>query len=304
MAHAPSELSALTDAAMALHGLDPVAAASRLRDDARPLLPDADCGDLDALLRSAEHVLLGHQDDAEALHALAAAVGEQRGRCPALATSLQRLTLACRLASLVSPPAADLTAGLPPAEHIRAHYNAALALTRRDDLAGARRLMDSATNLASANEDDARAQRAIAALCNNLAADLRQDLPAAAPERTALMIEAATLARVAWARVGGWLEIERADWQLAMCHARAGQGLEALPYARAGLAACEAHAADDYEFCFAWQALALAALAAHDVAQAHQAREHMALRCQRLVDPGDAAYADACLVEIDARLAG
>jgi len=90
---------------------------------------------------------------------------------------------------------------------------------------------------------------------------------------------------------------------VAMCAAAAGDGPRALGHARAGLAACGANRADDYEFCFAWQALALAALAAGDVALAREARDAMAERLSLLTDAGDQAYGADCLAQIDHQLA-
>jgi hypothetical protein len=113
------------------------------------------------------------------------------------------------------------------------------------------------------------------------------------------MLEAAQQSHGHWSRCGGWLEVERADWQLAMCAAAAHDGPLALGHARAGLAACGAYGADDYEFCFAWQALAMAALAAGESDLACEAREAMAYRLNLLPDAGDRAYGAKCLAQID-----
>ena len=117
-----------------------------------------------------------------------------------------------------------------------------------------------------------------------------------------LMVDAARRSRTAWAEVGGWLEIERADWHLAMCHAVAGQGPDALRHAQATLAACQAHGADDFEFCFAWQAMAWAALSGQDLAQARLARDEMAARAGLIADPDFADYAQAELARLSERL--
>ncbi|MBN8489683.1 MAG: hypothetical protein J0M20_18370, partial [Burkholderiales bacterium] len=66
--------------------------------------------------------------------------------------------------------------------------------------------------------------------------------------------------------------------------------------------ACQAHGGDDFEVCFAWQAMAFAALAAQDRGAAQQARAAMAERAQRLTDPGDQQYARDQLALIDAGL--
>lgn len=292
-----SPLSALTDAALRCHAHDPQAAADRLAD-ALPLLAQADGGDIEAWLRAAEHVLLGHLARPAQLREWVTAAGTQWPRHPALGGSLQRIEAAMALAEGHDA----LLDGLDPAERVRAHYNALLACTRRGELGNARLLMELATARAALFEHDNAAQRALAALCNNTAADLREHFPASAPQAMALMIDAATRARVAWSRAGGWLEIERADWQLAMCLAYAGQGEDALVHAQAALRACEAEHADAFEVCFAWQAMAHAALAAHDLPQARHARAEMAARREHLTHADDQAELDRCLAWLDARL--
>lgn len=291
-------LAALTDEAMGLHGRDAHAAAGLLAREAPGLCDAAETGDLEALLRSVEHIGLGHLDDSDWVRQLAAPISRQLPRAPALATGLSRVEAALALAAGATP---DLRV-LPPAEQVRAHANAALACTRRPDFQATRRLLDLATTCAAQAEGDPQAQRAIAALAHNLAADLREGLQGPDEAAVALMLEAATRSRAAWAHAGGWLEVERADWHLALCFAAAGQGQEALHHARATLTACQAHRADDFELCFAWQAMALAALAAGEPDQARQARAEMARLATTLDDPGFAAYAAEQLALIDAQL--
>ena len=181
--------------------------------------------------------------------------------------------------------------------------NPAQGRARLADMAGARRLLNLATARAAEADTDPPVRRAIAALANNLASDIRDTLKAPAdPAAVALMLEAATRSRAAWAEAGGWLEVERADWLLAMCHASAGLGSEALRHAQATLAACQVHGGDDFEFCFAWQAMAFAALAAQDHSTAQQARAAMAEHAERLSDAGDQQYAREQLALIDAGL--
>ena len=293
----PSPLMTLVDEAMASHPGDPDGSWQRLAADAPGLCADAAQPELEALLRGAEHIALGHLDDADALLALLPAVQARATPWPALSMPLARVRAAVALRR--GQPAA--LQDLPPAEQVRAHANAALARVHRGDDAGALSLLERATDQAARHDGDPQATRALAALAHNLAAHLRE-APARTPEATALMVEAATRSRAAWASVGGWLEIERADWHLAMCLAAAGQGEDALVHARATVAACEAHGADGFEFCFAWQALAEAALAAGQPALARQARDAMAARQAEVTDPGFAAYAAEQLASIDTRL--
>jgi hypothetical protein len=295
-----SPLDDLTGAVMATHARDAQAALHALLAQAPPLLAQASGAELEALVRAAEHIALGHADDSATLHTLLAAIATQQPRHPALAPALQRAQAALALAADLHT---DLLPDLPAAERVRAHYNAALARTRRRDFAAALQLMDTATAEAAAAPADANAQRALAALANNLAADLREYLAPGDSAAATLMLEAAHRAHRHWSACGGWLEVERADWQLALCAAAAGDGPRALGHARAGLAACGANNADDYEFCFAWQALALAALAAGDADLAREARDAMAQRLAQLPDAGDRAYGADCLALIDRQLA-
>lgn len=275
----------LIEQALDIHPHDGPGAALLLREAAAERA-DATTEQLEGWLRAAEHVLLGHLDDAAGLETLLHDVE------PALAGRAL-----CAIA-LARGQHADL-GGLDAADRVRAHYNAALALSRRRDFDGMRRLMAAAQQQVQA--DDAGSARAWAAVANNIAADLRfYHLRGDAPH-AALMIEAARLACQAWAAAGGWLEQERADWQLAMCAAAAGEGALALQAAHSGLAACERHGADDYEFCFAQQALAQAALAAADLPLAQQARAAMVQRLAG-VPEANRGYAQRCLEEIDAAL--
>lgn len=278
-----SQLEDLTQQALEIHPERPAEAAALLREGAG-VLEEGDAAQRDAWLRAAEHILLGHLADGEGLAAL-------------LPPDAARARAAIALAIGRSPDWQDLA----PADRIRAHYNAALARTRSRDFVGQGALLQAAQALAQAHGDDAEAQQAWAAVANNVAADLRYYFKPGDSEASAAMLEAAQLARVAWQRAGGWLQIERADWQLAMCAAAAGEGVLALQAARAGLQACEANGADDYEFCFAYQALGLAALAADDLPEARRSCELMAGRVAQV--PADFRdYAERCLAELGARL--
>ncbi|MBQ0957430.1 hypothetical protein KAK06_00535 [Ideonella sp. 4Y11] len=292
-------LTQLTDRAFAIHAQDAAGAAAMIADGLPATLDQADSGSLESALRAIEHIGLGHLADGDWVRRMMALVAPLQARAPSLAVALARGEAALALLAGDDP---DL-ALLPPAERVRAHANPALGRARQGDIEGARRLLDLATARAAEADTDPPVRRAIAALANNLASDIRDTLRSPAdPAAVALMLEAATRSRAAWSDVGGWLEVERADWLLAMCHASAGQGHEALRHAQATLAACQVHGGDDFEFCFAWQAMAFAALAARDRSAAQQARTAMAERAERLSDAGDQQYARDQLALIDAGL--
>jgi hypothetical protein len=293
----PSALRRLTDAALEAHPEAPQEAARMLREGL-PLLP-GEPGDLESYIGAAQHVLLGHLDDAAALRAALDRAQGFADRDAGAAAALARGRLAIELLDDVR-----CASSLPAAEHIRAFFNAALACTRRGDWPAAReRLAVAGTR---ADGGDAAAQRAYAAVANNVAGDIRFYFK---PEhrrdagRVDTMLDGAQRARLAWAKAGGWMETERADYQLAMCHAAAGQGGPAVSHAQACLAICEANAADAYERFFAFEALAHAHRAADQPGAAQLARERMAQCLAQVTAADDHAYAQTCLAKVDEALA-
>ncbi|MFT3820360.1 MAG: hypothetical protein QM750_22560 [Rubrivivax sp.] len=246
------------------HAETPDAVMAELRSRA-PRLPDSADG-ADALCL-AEHLWLAHRGNAAGLEALLpqvpahAALAAQRRR-----TQWVLDTLAGRPA--VPPPAAARLRGL---------HSVVMVLLHRGDVAEARRrlLADEADVLrrAAAGADaDTDALRGYAASAHNTSNDIRS-LPREAA-RDALMLDAAALAHRLWSATGAWLNIERADYQLALCHATLGQGGPALRHAQACLARCEAEGADAMERFFAHEALARArhALGDGEAAAAHRRR--------------------------------
>ncbi|MCA0242841.1 MAG: hypothetical protein LCI02_18490 [Proteobacteria bacterium] len=243
------------------HADTPDAAMAELRRRA-PQLPDSADG-ADAL-RLAEHLWLVHQGDAAGLQALLPQVPAHA------ALAAQRRRTQWVLDTLAARPAA----ALPEASRLRGLHSVVMVLLHRGDTAGARRLLladeaamlgraaadndDDADTKADADADaDADALRGYAATAHNTSNDICDLLPRE-PARDALMLEAAALAHRLWSATGAWLNIERADYQLARCHAVLGQGEPALRHAQACLARCEAEGADAVERFFAHEVLARA----------------------------------------------
>jgi hypothetical protein len=143
----------------------------------------------------------------------------------------------------------------------------------------------------------------LAASCNNLAVDLRTGRRGDA-DLDALMLALARASKALWARAGTWLHVERADYQLARCHAVLGQGGEAVQHAQAALAAVDAHAgdpqADAVEAFFAHEALAWAHRAAGHTAAAGEQRALMQARLAEVADDGSRAWCAQALTELDA----
>jgi hypothetical protein len=113
--------------------------------------------------------------------------------------------------------------------------------------------------------------RALAVTSNNLAAAL-EEMPSRETDLTAVMLEAAQAAREYWARAGGWLETERAEYMLAKCRLAAGDPKGALAHAEQCSAICEQNGADALEHFFAQAILAMAHRALGDTRQSAQAK--------------------------------
>lgn len=296
-------LSEFLDQAWDEHADRPQAVAKRLPQGFE-LLRDEPAA-ASELARLIEHLVLAHLDQPDATRAHMSALQPLAAQDPALALTLQRMGLALALAEHgVGTGLANVQGTLPAIEQVRAHGQAVLALTRRARWAAIDALIGQATAIAQ-SDPEAKAVRALAILTNNLAGDLRyyrRDGDDSQPERDALMLEAARLARVYWAQAGGWIEVERADYQLALCHAAVGDGASALAHARACLSGCEDNNADAFELFFAREALALSHLAA---AQLDEARGQVKLMREHLLAVSDAAslaYAQTCLDKLGARL--
>lgn len=279
------------DAAWTEHAADPRGVATRLAD-AQPLL-EREPRQVGAFLWIAEHLLLGHLGDADAMEpclALAAPlVAQQADAQPAF----DRARLATRVMRGGDPRAGEY----PGAIRVRACATVANALAVRGDFSGARRLLDVAATLARA-DGGADALKGLAAGQHNVATHL-QDGPRGA-DADALMMEAARASRDTWAEAGTWLNVERGEYVLASCAATMGDGAAATGHARACLDICAAHDADAFERFFGHEALVRGLLAAGDRAAA--AAELPALRTLLggIADEGDRRYAAGCLDKLQA----
>jgi hypothetical protein len=273
-----SALRAWLDAAWDRHDRAPGEVLAGLRERA-PTLPDDDDGA--EALALAEHVALGHLGDAEGLAALLPLLPPHAG----LDSGRERAAWA--LAAIDGR-----THEAPLALRCRALDGAVLALAHRGQVAQARALLlaPEAEALAS---DDAAVRRAFAASANNVAGGLRG--AAREQARDALMLEAAALARRAWERAGSWLHVERADWQLAMCHASAGDAAGAIRHGKSCLARCVAEGADAYERFFAHQCLAEAYGCSGDAAAVAAQRDQMVALLAEVQDPALRAYCESTL---------
>jgi len=275
------------------HASDARAVAARL-PAARPLLA-REPQQLAALVQITEHVLLGHLGDADAMEPWLAEWAPLAAQQADAAPALDRARLAARLLRGGAAEPGEFPAGLV----VRAHGTAVNGVAARGDLARARRLLQSAEAIARA-DGGVDAIKGLAASCNNLASQLLDEPRDDA--RDTLMLEAAHRSRRTWAEVGTWLQVERADFILALCAAKVGDGAQALAHAESCLAICEANNADAFERFFAHQALAEARRAGHDSAGARAAMAPMPALLDAIDDAGSRSYARGVLDKLQADL--
>lgn len=169
-------------------------------------------------------------------------------------------------AGAAGAPGAAGSAPLPPATRVRALALAADHLHAHDAGAAAARLQQAqalAAALPLAGDDPAC--RALAVAGNNIAAAL-EELPQRSAAQRALMLQAAHCGRRWWARAGTWLQVERAEYRLAMSHLAAGDPAAARAHAQACLEGVRANGDAALERFFGLQALALAERALGDAA--------------------------------------
>lgn len=280
MTTSPSTLRAWLDAAWDHHDREPRELSIDLARRAAEL-PDDDEGA--EAVRLARHVMLGHLADAAGLQSFLAALPSGRALDPMRERALWAL------ATLEGRPGPELS------DDVRHALLADVALAEigLGRLASARDRIVGLEHSVAANADEV-VRRAYATTCNNLALALRSGARGDAA-RDGLMIELAELARRAWERAGNWMHVERADYQLAMCHAVIGQGRQALHHAQSCLARCEAEGADAYERFFAHEALLHAHRAAADADSARQQRDRMAVLLEHVSDADQRAFCGATL---------
>lgn len=139
--------------------------------------------------------------------------------------------------------------------------------------------------------------RALAVAGNNLACTLEEKTERSAAER-ALMLLAAQTARRHWALAGTWLEIERADYRLAMSWLQAGDPAQARLHALACLDTSRAHDGAPLEQFFGQEALALAERAGGNAAAA-QASVEAARVAFGALNADDRSWCQATMDKLD-----
>ncbi len=221
--------ASFVEQAWADHGTAPDAVAHRL-PQALALVSDEAA--LSALARLAHHVLGEHLGAWGEAHAFLRRL-QQHAACRPAGDSGSLLRRLAASLSLAEGDAGPRNA-LPRGEAVAATALAAAQLLPHDS-ARAAQLWHEALQRAEAQPLPAGdpALRALAVAGNNLAAALIERPERNEAERQ-LMVDAATAGRRYWQRAGGWLEVERADYRLALAWLAAGE----VALARAAAAAC------------------------------------------------------------------
>lgn len=281
------------------HGDAPGAVAASLRRRAAAMPADDDAASRTVGL--AEHVWLSHLCDPEGLRAFLELLPAEAAAAPAPAMSLRRVQWV--LARMEAPAGVE-PEGLPPMDdgprwRAMQHLWAVWASGGRADDALAMLHREWPRARAHAEVD---ARRGLASACYNLAVELRIGARGDR-DRDALMLALAQAARELWAGAGTWVQVERADYQLARCHAATGDGVRAVTFAQACLDGVMAHdtepEADAYERFYAHEALAWAQLAAGEPESAAVQRGLMQALIGQVADEQMREWCEASLAEFD-----
>jgi len=272
------------DTAWADHAADPRAVALRLSDAA---VLTTDEAQLVRLVNLGHHVHGEHLGDWQA----GIAFMQQLRSLSAFAAEGESGRTLCRcIASLTTcDSAAEDVPGLAPSDRIRVAAMASGNLVERDT-PRAIRLFQQA--LAHAENSGLGAtdpmNRALAVAGNQLACTLEEKPSRSALERE-LMLLAAQVARRCWALAGTWLEVERAEYRLAMSWLQAGEVDRARAHAQACLDIVSANHGPALECFYAWEALGRVERAAANDADHAQALAQ-ARRAFAELDDADKAW--------------
>lgn len=244
------EFNAFIDQAWADHADNAAAVAARLP---QALVAVTEAAQATSLAHLAQHVQgahLGAWQDAIAFQQRLAALPVCAAGS-AEAQTIERYTSALRLAGQVG----EAQRGADASERVRISALAAILLADHDS-ARAARLLEAARADAEAADlpGSDPCQRALAVAGNNIAASL-EEKPTRNEEERRLMILAAQVGRKHWALAGSWLEIERAEYRLAMSWLKAGETAQARQHAQNCIEIVQANGSVALEGFFGWEAL-------------------------------------------------
>ncbi len=186
------------------------------------------------------------------------------------------------------------TAGFSTSDRIRIFSLGASALASQGQTERACEYFETALQQASSGLDPKDpAVRALAITGNNLASSLEEKSTRSDLEK-GLMLLAAKAAREYWEICGTWLEVERAEYRLAMSHIKAGIPNQAVIHAKFCIEIADLNNAPPLEFFFGFQALALAEKARGNMEQFKYALHEMSEEF-KILTPEDQAWCKASL---------
>lgn len=285
------DFASFLDQAWADHATQAAAVAQRLQSEGLALLKDeAHVGSLAFLAQHVHGQHLGRWDEGSAFQQGLAALPLVAAGSPT-AQTLQRHIAMLKLAGSQAP----LDPSLSASERTRLAAMTAAALGLHDGPRAAA-MLQAAVAGAAALPDTDPAVRALAAAGNNLASTLEEE-PCLDEAQRRLMLEAAMVSRAAWARAGTWLEVERADYRLAMSCLKAGSLDRARAHAQHCLSLVQAQpepGAPALEHFFAWEAMSRVEHAAAQ-AQGHAQALHQAEAWFARLDEADTGWCRASL---------
>lgn len=170
----------------------------------------------------------------------------------------------CRASLRLCSGEADQRAALNTSDQCRVSSMAASNLAASNSQRSTELLQEAVTR-ASALPDADPGVRALAANSNGIAGTL-QELASRTAEQRALMVQAAQVARAQWERAGTWLEVERAEYRLALCWLAAGDPALGLQHTLHCESIVQQNGSLPLEVFFASEALCLCARALGDTA--------------------------------------
>ncbi|MBT3205086.1 MAG: hypothetical protein HOM14_02465 [Gammaproteobacteria bacterium] len=142
-------------------------------------------------------------------------------------------------------------------EQIRIYALTASVLCGQNKIDTAKKYMQMAIEQAEIEIlDNDPVNRVLAITGNNLACSF-EEKKSRTTEETEMMILAAKTARKYWAIAGTWLEVERAEYRLAMTFIKANELIQALEHAQACIEICENNNAEPIEYFYGYEVLAL-----------------------------------------------
>ena len=233
-----------------------------------------------ALMRLAHHVLGEHLGRWVEGRQLLFRIGTSEPAGPASGTTMRIFDASLALAGGIE----DLRGSMSASERIRVTAHAAAALAERDPPRSGSLLREAALEVdtESLPNDDA-ACRAVAISGNGIATTLSEKLFRGDAERD-LMLLAARVARDYWARAGTWLEVERAEYRLAISWLKAPDLSAARRHARKCLDLVREHEAPALEWFFGFEAQTQVERALGNAPAALRAAQDMKEAFERLED--------------------